>query len=88
MHDPLTVSEAIYPSRFVQYARGHLILHLSSDKQSFRNDDACSTFIWDPVNGNHYVGSLINNEELFLNWFGNTLVSRENNLIANEELSI
>jgi len=28
MHDPLAVAEAIYPSRFIKYARGHMIIHL------------------------------------------------------------
>lgn len=43
----LTVTEAIYPSRFIKYAKGHLIMFISDI-----DDDAYSHFVWDPINGN------------------------------------
>jgi purine nucleosidase len=52
-HDPLTVAEALYPERFVEYVQGHLMIH---EWAGF------PTFVMDPL-GPHRIGLKVKREE-------------------------
>lgn len=52
-HDALTVAEAIYPDRFVKYARGHLMIHEWAGFSTFVLDEA----------GPHRIGVTVAAEE-------------------------
>ncbi|KAJ6235720.1 inosine-uridine preferring nucleoside hydrolase [Anaeramoeba flamelloides] len=72
-HDPLTTTECIYPSRFIKYARGYMRITPKGN----------SEFIWDPVNGNHYIGSQFRHPKIWLKWFSYSLLSKEQNIKQN-----
>jgi hypothetical protein len=61
-HDPLTVGESVYPGRFVQYARGHLMIH---EWAGF------SSFVLDPL-GPHRIGVSVQ-RDAFLNFLSEHL---------------
>eukprot|EP01114_Cavostelium_apophysatum_P019209 TRINITY_DN6127_c0_g1_i2.p1 TRINITY_DN6127_c0_g1~~TRINITY_DN6127_c0_g1_i2.p1 ORF type:complete len:420 (-),score=57.91 TRINITY_DN6127_c0_g1_i2:975-2234(-) len=64
-HDALTVAEAIYPGRFVEYATGHLLIH---EWAGF------SSFVPDP-NGPHKIGVSVKVTE-FMEFMTNALLLR------------
>lgn len=62
-HDPVGISEAVYPGKHVKYVQGHLLLN---------EENGETTFIPDPYNGKHYAGIIINPDE-YLEWMGKVM---------------
>lgn len=66
-HDVLTTAEAVYPERFVVYARGHLIIHEWA---------GYSSFVLDPVNGHHRIGvALKDPPKVFLDFMSERMLA-------------
>ncbi|KAH3761349.1 purine nucleosidase [Pelomyxa schiedti] len=64
-HDPLTISEAVYPGKFVKYSRGHLLVHEWA---------GYSTFIPNPT-GPHLVAESLPNREEFITFISTVMTS-------------